>query len=63
MTIGEYEIKQLEKELSEKEGTLIRILSIKRNPITKVKHITICSENTYQLMKKEGFVKEREVEK
>ena len=48
---------ELEKELSEKEGEFIRILSIVRNPITKVKHITICSEYTYQRMKKEGFIK------
>lgn len=51
MTIEEYEIKQLEKKLSEKEGRLIKVLSVKD------KHITICYWETYQLMKKEGFVK------
>lgn len=52
MTWEEYELKILEKELSEKEGELIRILSIKRNPITKIKHIIICSEYTYLSMEK-----------
>ena len=51
MTIKEYEIKQLEKELSEKEGKLIKVLSVRG------KHITICTWETYELMKKEGFVK------
>lgn len=51
MTIEEYEIKQLEKELSEKEGRLIKLLSVRG------KHITICSLETYLLMKEEGFCK------
>ena len=59
MTWEEYEIKQLEKELSEREGEFVRILSIKRNPITKVKHIIICSEYTYLLMEKEGFIRRK----
>lgn len=54
MTIEEYEIEQLEKELSEKEGKLIKVLSVRG------KYITICSWETYQLMKKEGFIKESE---
>lgn len=54
MSLEEYEIKQLEKELSEKERRLIKVLSVRG------KHITICSWETYQLMKKEGFVKEIE---
>ena len=37
MTWGEYELKILEKELSEKEGQLIKVLSINGN------HITICN--------------------
>ena len=52
MSLEEYKIKQLEKELSEKEGRLIKILSVRG------KHITICTWETYQFMKKEGFVKE-----
>ena len=52
MTIEEYEIKQLEKEISEKEGRLIKVLSVRG------KHITICTYESYLLMKKEGFVKE-----
>lgn len=51
MTIEEYEIKQLEKELSKKEGMLIKVLSVRG------KHISICTWETYQFMKKEGFVK------
>ena len=55
MTFEEYEIKQIEKELGEKEGRSIKVLSVRG------KHITICSWDTYQLMKKkEGFIKEIE---
>lgn len=50
MTFEEYKLKQLEEELSEKEGRWIKVLSIKG------KHVTICSWETYQLMKKEGVV-------
>lgn len=51
MTLEEYELKELEKELSEKEGQLIKILSIKGN------HIIICTHATYLLMEKEGFIR------
>ena len=52
MTLEEYKLKQLEEELSEKEGRLVKILSIKG------KHITICSWETYEVMKKEKIIKE-----
>lgn len=51
MTFGEWEVKQLEEELSEKEGRWIKVLSIKGN------HVNICSWETYQVMKKEGLIK------
>ena len=51
MTWEEYKLKILEKELSEKEGQLIKILSIKGN------HVTICTYATYLLMEKEGFIR------
>ena len=51
MTWEEYKLKILEKELSEKEGQLIKILSINGN------HITICTYATYFLMKEEGFIR------
>lgn len=51
MTFEEYKIKQLEKKLSEKEGTWIKVLSVRG------RHITICTWATYQLMIKEGFIK------
>jgi hypothetical protein len=51
MTWEEYKLKILEKELSEKEGQLIKILSIKGN------YITICTYGTYLLMEKEGFIR------
>ena len=47
MTLTEYELRILEEELSEKEGKLIKVLSINGN------HITICTYVTYLLMKKE----------
>ena len=47
MTFEEYKLKQLEEELSEKEGHWIKVLSVKG------KEVTICSWETYQLMKKE----------
>ena len=51
MTLEQYKIQQLEKELSEKEGSLIKILS------AKGKKVTICSYGTYLLMKKLGVIK------
>ncbi len=51
MTWEEYELKILEKELSEKEGKLIKVLFINGN------HITICTYATYLLMEKEGFIR------
>ena len=51
MTLEEYKLKELEKELSEKEGQLIKILSMKGN------HITICTYATYLLMEEEGFIR------
>lgn len=51
MTLEEYKLKELEKELSNKEGRLIKILSMHNN------HITICTYATYLLMKKEGFIR------
>lgn len=50
MTYEEYKLKQLEEELSEKEGHWIKVLSIKG------KHVTICDWETYELMKKLGVV-------
>lgn len=49
MTFEEYKLKQLEKELSKKEGRLVKVLSVRG------KHITICTYETYQLMKKMGY--------
>lgn len=54
MTYEEYKLKQLEKELSEKEGHWIKILSIKG------KEVTICSWETYEEMKKLGVIKNYE---
>lgn len=51
MTREEYEIKQLEKELSEKEGTEVKILKKEGN------HITVCSLGIYFIMEKLGFIK------
>jgi len=51
MTLAEYKLKILEKELSEKEGDLVKILFINGN------HITICTYGTYLLMEKEGFIR------
>ena len=51
MSLEQYEIKQLEKELSKKEGRLIKILSVKGK-----KKVTICSYETYLLMRKMGVV-------
>lgn len=48
MTFEEYKLKKLEKELSEKEGRLIKVLSVRG------KHITICTYETYLLMQKMG---------
>ena len=50
MTFEEYKLKQLEKELSEKEGHWIKILSVKG------KKVTICNWETYELMKKKGVI-------
>ena len=51
MTFEEYKIRQLEKDLSEKEGREIKILSIRG------KHVTITTLETFYLMKKLGVVK------
>lgn len=51
MTLEEYKLKELEKELSNKEGRLIKILSIHNN------HITVCSQETYCVMIEEGFIR------
>ena len=51
MTREEYEIKQLEKEPSEKEGTEVKILKKEGN------HITVCSLGIYFIMEKLGFIK------
>ena len=47
MTIEEYNIKQLEKELSEKEGRLVKVLSIRKTFTGK--HVTICSLGAFEL--------------
>ena len=52
MTYEEYKLKQLEKELSEKEGHWIKILSVKG------KEVTICNWETYELMKKYKIIME-----
>ena len=51
MTWEEYKLKILEKEFSEKEGQLIKILSINSN------HIMICTYATYLLMEEEGLIR------
>ena len=60
MTIEEYNIKQLEKQLSEKEGRLIKVLSIRNTFIGK--RVTICSLGAFELeyyerYEKKGLVK------
>lgn len=52
MTFEEWKIRQLEKELSEKEGRWIKVLSVRG------RHVTICSWEIYQRMKQMGFIKE-----
>lgn len=44
MTYDEWKIKELEKELNDKEGYLVKILSMKENKIT------ICSQYAYDCM-------------
>ena len=55
MTIEEYDIKQLEKELSEKEGMPIKVLSIRKTFIGK--HVTICSLGSFKLEYYERYEK------
>ncbi len=44
MTYDEWKIKELEKELSDKEGYLVKVISVKGN------EITICSQYAYDYM-------------
>ena len=57
MTFEEYKIKQLEKELSEKEGRLIKVLSIRKTFIGK--RVTICSLGVFELEYYERCEKKR----
>ena len=51
MIYDEWKIKELEKELSDKEGYLIKILSMKENKIT------VCSQYVYDYMIFNGYWK------
>lgn len=57
MTVEEYNIKRLEKELSEKEGMPIKVLSIRKIFIGK--RVTICSLGAFELEYYERYEKKR----